>query len=159
MKIVMKENGTAEVPGKKKNNPRILEYHKASKYWVASEHGIHSWCGSFATFVMKKYNKKPPKAAYRAASWRKFGKKSSPVYGAIGIKSRNGGNHVSFLVGRSKDNKFYYMIGGNQGKPGKVYIKEYPRKVWDTFRVPRDYDGSNCVLPIYTGKIIGGGGD
>jgi len=118
------ELGEKEISGKKANK-QILEYFKASKFWGTDDSGgENAWCGSFVSWVMKENNYSPPSNAFRAKEWKKFGKTiADPIYGAIGVKSRKGGGHVAFIVGKSKDGKYYYMLGGNQSD--EVNITKY----------------------------------
>ncbi|MBO0155285.1 TIGR02594 family protein, partial [Vibrio parahaemolyticus] len=77
----------------------------------------------------------PVKEAYRAKEWKGFGKNiSEPIHGALGIKSRKGGGHVAFVVGKSPDGRHLYMLGGNQSN--QVNIAKYSIDVWDKFVVP-----------------------
>ncbi|WP_426360565.1 TIGR02594 family protein [Pseudocolwellia sp. HL-MZ19] len=125
---------------------------KASKFWGTDDTGgTNAWCGSFVSWIMKQNNIEPVKSAYRAKEWANFGKKiDKPVYGAIGIKSRNGGGHVAFVVGQSADGKSLYMLGGNQ--ENTVNVTKYNTDVWETFVVPTDFDATTETLPIYTQK-------
>lgn len=152
MKTAKGEIGVAEISGKHKSNPRIMEYFKASKYWGKDDSGAkNAWCGSFVAWVMQQHNINPVNNAFRAKEWKNFGKKiQRPVYGAIGIKSRKGGGHVAFIVGQAKDGSKYYMLGGNQ--KDKVQILEYPKNVWETFVFPNNHDAKKGVLPVYDGK-------
>ncbi len=149
MKTAKAEIGVKEMLGKHNANPRILEYFKASKYWGKDDSGAkNAWCGSFVAWVMQQNNIPPVNKAYRAKEWMNFGKKiETPIYGAIGIKSRKGGGHVAFIVGKSKDGSKYYMLGGNQ--KDQVQILEYQKNVWDAFVVPLNYDESQGDLPVY----------
>jgi uncharacterized protein (TIGR02594 family) len=157
MKTALGEIGVAEKAGMHKANPRILEYFKASKFWGKDDSGAkNAWCGSFVAWVMKKNNFKPVAKAYRAKQWKKFGTKiDNPVYGAIGIKSRKGGGHVAFIVGKSEDGDKYFMLGGNQ--KDKVQISEYPKSVWGTFVFPPGHDASKGQLPVHKGKTAKAG--
>jgi len=140
--------GQKEISGIKAN-PKILEYFKASRFWGKDDSGPeNAWCASFTSWVMEQHGYTAPKNAYRAKSWSNFGKFiDKPSYGAIGIKSRNGGGHVAFVVGQSRDGKFLYMLGGNQND--EVNIHPYNQNVWEKFVVPTDYDAKNDILPIY----------
>ena len=174
MKIAKGEIGVQRYRNqhKKGDNPRIMEYHKTAfnntkvKYTEKT-----SWCGSFVNWTMEQAGYKGVKSPAWALNWRKFGKRCDrPVYGAIGVKKRivfrkvkdkaTGRittkryvyGHVSFFVGKSKDGKYYYMLGGNQTGASKVIVEKYPKKVWDQgFYVPKDYDCSKCETPIYKG--------
>jgi len=157
MKTALGEVGVAEVRGRRTANPRILEYFKASRFWGRDDSGgRNAWCGSFVAWVMKQNGIRPVAKAFRAKEWKNFGKKiDEPVYGAIGIKSRRGGGHVAFIVGRSEDGNSYYMLGGNQDD--KVQISKYPKKVWSTWVFPSGHDASRGTLPVYEGKESGAG--
>ncbi len=167
MRIAKGEEGVQRYSVKRKrgfklkgDNPRILKYHLSGGVRYGEK---ISWCGSFVNWVMKKagYNTSKVGNPYWALNWRKFGKRiSKPVYGAIGVKTRGKGGHVSFFVGKSKDGNYYYMLGGNQTTKSKVVIEEYPAKKWNRgFYVPLDYDATNCKTPIYTGQSVKGNGD
>lgn len=151
MKTALGEVGQAEVRGSK-SNPRILEYFKATKFWGTDDSGgKNAWCGSFVAWVLKTHGYEPVKSGYRAREWVNFGKKiSAPVHGAIGIKTRRGGGHVAFVVGKSHDGKYLYMLGGNQSN--QVKVSKYPADVWDTFVVPANFDSTKGSLPVYTKK-------
>ncbi|MDO6777199.1 TIGR02594 family protein [Shewanella sp. 3_MG-2023] len=151
MKTAVNEVGESEVAGAKAN-PQILEYFKASKFWGSDDSGgQNAWCGSFVAWVMKQNNFEPVKNAFRAKEWTNFGKPIyKPVYGAIGIKSRQGGGHVAFVVGQSADGNYLFMLGGNQSN--SVKVSKYKKEVWDDFVVPSNFDASSTHLPIYTQK-------
>ncbi len=156
MKTALGEIGQKEVSGTKAN-PRILEYFTASKFWGTDDSGgQNAWCGSFAAWVFKQHGITPVKEAYRAKEWKGFGKNiSDPIHGALGIKSRKGGGHVAFVVGKSPDGRHLYMLGGNQNN--QVNIAKYSIDVWDKFVVPSNYDETKGTLPVYTkGSALAG---
>lgn len=148
MIIAMNELGQTEVTGKNAN-PRIMEYFKASSFWGEDDSGAqNAWCASFTSWVMNQNGYALPQNAFRAKSWINFGKAiSKPIYGAIGVKSRAGGGHVAFVVGRSRDANLLYMLGGNQAN--EVNICAYDRNLWEKFVVPSNYDAKNDLLPVY----------
>ncbi len=156
MVTAYKEIGQSEISGKKAN-PKILEYFKASKFWGKDDSGArNAWCASFVSWVMEKNGYISVKNSFRAKEWSKFGKQiKNPIHGAIGIKKRRGGGHVAFVVGKSKDGKFLYMLGGNQAD--MVQIKRYPLSVWDSFVVPSDFNIRGITLPIYTKPVTDAG--
>ena len=158
MKTALSEVGESEVEGKEAN-PKILEYFKSSKFWGTDDSGgANAWCGSFVAWVMKENGYMPVDNAFRAKEWKTFGKEiSQPVYGAIGIKSRNGGGHVAFVVGKSSDDKYLYMLGGNQGN--MVQVKRYQASVWDTFVVPSSFIVNKGTLPVYTKEAADAGSE
>jgi uncharacterized protein (TIGR02594 family) len=149
MQTAIAELGQNEVAGIKAN-PRILEYFSASKFWGKDDTGSkNAWCASFVTWVMQRHGYSAPVDAFRAKEWANFGRKiDSPVYGAIGIKSRADGGHTAFVVGKSADGNYLFMLGGNQ--VDEVNVSRYDKTVWETFVVPDKYDSAQDSLPIYT---------
>lgn len=150
------EVGVKEKSGPKAD-PRILEYFEAAGYWGTDDSGgENAWCGSFTAWVMAQHGYKLPRASYRAKSWIDFGKQiAEPVYGAIGIKSRTGGGHVSFIIGKNEDGTKYFMLGGNQGD--KIQVRQYDKDVWTYFVIPSDYDEAAMPdVPIYSGVADAG---
>ncbi|MCP4971570.1 MAG: TIGR02594 family protein, partial [Arcobacter sp.] len=112
MKTALAEIGIKEIKGSK-HEPRVLEYHKSSASWLNTDE--IPWCASFVNWVMEKEGYTTISNSFRAKSWKNFGKEiKKPVYGAIAIKSRKGGGHVAFIIGKSKDDKYLYVLGGNQ---------------------------------------------
>jgi len=151
LKIAIGELGVSEIHGKR-DNPRVLEYlHSATdSSWV--EHDETPWCAGFVSWVMRKagYGSEIPRYSLRAKSWLKFGKSARyPVLGAIAVKSRRGGGHVGFVVGRDVRRHKLYILGGNQSD--KVCVKEYPESVWLDFRIPKDYTPKSYALGPWRG--------
>jgi len=149
--IAMKEIGTREIPGAAHDHD-VLKYHAVSGGFETDE---VPWCGSFVNWVMRTAGEeRTVKVPARAKSWLKFGVSSvDPVYGSIAVKSRKGGGHVGFVVGKDQSEKYLYILGGNQNDA--VNVKKYPASVFLDFRVPKDYD--NKELPYYAG-VAGAGG-
>lgn len=152
-----REIGQKEIRGAKAN-PRILEYFKASKFWGEDDTGAkNAWCGSFAAWVFTKHGFIPPKNSFRAKAWLDFGQRlDKPAYGALGIKTRTGGGHVSFIVGQSEDGAHYYMLGGNQGDA--VNVTKYLASAWSGFVFPMGAVSSGTV-PIYDGEAAHAGSE
>lgn len=147
VQIAYKELGVKEIPGSG-SNPRVEQYHDTAKGFNWKDDV--PWCGSFVAFVMIKAGKGSVKNAFRAKAWQKFGKlTSTPVLGAIAVKSRKGGGHVGFVVGISSSGRSIYLLGGNQND--EVNIKKYPKNVFIAFRVPVDYE-EQYTLPIMHGN-------
>ena len=87
-----------------------------------------SWCGTFIAHclktsgmqVTKKDKASPneyPKNWFRALEYATKGgvKLKSPCYGCVAVKSRKGGGHVTFVVGRDTRTGKLVCLGGNQG--------------------------------------------
>jgi uncharacterized protein (TIGR02594 family) len=145
--LAKKELGVKEIRGSK-HNPRVLEYHSVSGGFSTDE---VPWCASFINFIMLKAGYKGPKHPAAAKSWLNFGKTAhKPVYGAIAVKSRKGGGHVCFVVGKSNDNKYLYCLGGNQND--EVNIRKYKTNVFLDFRIPLNFEPSE-ELSIYDGSF------
>lgn len=84
------------------------------------------WCGTFVAkclrdsgMVQAKIDnaatgKQYPRHWYRAGDYRSVAKKiTKPAYGCVAVKTRSGGNHVFFVVGKTKAGKIV-GLGGNQ---------------------------------------------
>ena len=103
--------GVREVKGAR-HNPNIqmmLKYLGA--WWTDDE---TPWCGVFTAYCLKKNGIAIPKHWYRALDYKSYGAKlSKPCYGCIAIKTRKGGGHVAFVVGKTKDGRLV-CLGGNQ---------------------------------------------
>ncbi|MFZ1985091.1 MAG: TIGR02594 family protein, partial [Desulfatitalea sp.] len=150
MITAMNELGQMEIPGPNRANPRILEYHKSAHFSSTDDSGgENAWCAAFISWVMKQHGYALPQFAFRAMSWTTFGKATAkPTFGAIGIKGRRGGGHVAFVVGKSRDGKLLYMLGGNQND--EVSINYYKKEDWIKFVVPGDYNSRYDLLPNYS---------
>lgn len=153
-----RELGQKEVAGLKAANPRIMDYHRAARFGAKDDsESDNAWCGSFVAWVMSQHGYTPPKYAYRAKAWAGFGATvKKPVYGAICVKSRSGGGHVAFIVGQSRDEKYYYMLGGNQDDA--VSITRYRASIWETFVFPPGAVPGN-TLPVYLGTALEAGSE
>ena len=136
MSKALEYKGVTEIQGSE-NNTTVMKFHKASKWWGGGDSGeSNSWCGSYVTYVIKNSQilDRVPGYAFRAKSWKKFGKKiSNPVFGAIAIKDRNGGGHVGFVY--DVKGKYTYLLSGNDGN--KVRIRKTLTSEYTDFRLPK----------------------
>ena len=117
-----------------------------------------SWCASFVNWVMVKYGYKSITTdggydATRALKWAKWPEGNNigkPVYGAIAVKTRNGGGHVGFVAGRKGD--FIVVLGGNQGN--KLQCSTYNISDFFAYVIPNDYKitDEDYNLPEYKGN-------
>ena len=111
------------------------------------------WCGTFVAHCLQKngftkgnvncrkvgYDTKGAGANKYPLNWYGAGdyakeagfKLSKPCYGCIAIKSRKGGNHVCFVVGRDKATNKLVCIGGNQSN--MVSYALYGESEFDNF--------------------------
>jgi uncharacterized protein (TIGR02594 family) len=139
IRLAVGEIGVKEIKGPK-HNKRVIEYMNATKWgkWVKDDET--PWCAGFVGWCMVNagYIDDIPDYSLGAKSWLKFGVSAhKPVFGAIAVKSRKGGGHVGFVVGRNRKRGTLYILGGNQSDA--VCVKEYPENVWLDFRIPEDY--------------------
>jgi len=149
IQYAINELGVHEIPGKGSNR-RVEQYHSAVGYPNWSDDV--PWCASFVGFIMLKAGYSLPELPARALSWKNFGKKvSKPIYGAIAVKKRKGGGHVTFVVGTLKNSNYLVCLGGNQGD--KVGLSIYHKSKFKYFRVPNDYPSKEIEMPIYTNLV------
>lgn len=115
--------GIKEVPGPK-DNPVILGWRdKIIAAFPELKPGVQAyvhdeipWCGLTTAYCMALAGQRPPLLPLYATNWFyawKDGiKLHEPALGAVLVKTRNGGGHVTFYEG--EDASFYYGRGGNQ---------------------------------------------
>ena len=132
-----------EIPGDRSND-RITLYHVTAG--VADSRDSTPWCGSFVTFCMKKsglpvVENAVPSSPALARSWSTWGRSlnagEKPPIGAVVVV--NDGGHVGFLAERpvgetEPEDKFIWILGGNQGNPRQVGIVRFPRNPTDQYR-------------------------
>ncbi len=107
------------------NNPRIQQYHDAAG---AIDVDSTPWCGSFIAFCLEQTGH--PKIlvsnlhSKRAADWMNWGSVATdPPVGALCVltpQAPGSSGHVGFYVRHTSDTSKVVLLGGNQGKPGKV---------------------------------------
>lgn len=121
--------GTKEIKGAIHNKTIVMMLKYLNAWWFDDE---TAWCGVFTAYCLKKNGIVIPKHWYRALDYKNYGHKlSKPAYGCIAIKTRNGGGHVTFVVGKTKDGKLV-CLGGNQNN--MVNYAVYSASVFDEFR-------------------------
>lgn len=121
---------TVELPWMTEIN-KVLNLHevrdnKALSKWLRSDGRTLGdpaklpWCGDAVETAVRRGlpDEELPGALndnpYWARNWVLFGRPCGMVYGAIATFTRGSGGHVGFLVGVSRDGKFYRLRGGNQ---------------------------------------------
>ncbi|WP_111860030.1 TIGR02594 family protein [Acinetobacter sp. CFCC 10889] len=108
-----KHLGLREIAGKQ-HNKTILGWIKGLGGWFTDDET--PWCGTFVAHCLKVAGVKYPKHWYRALDYVNYGSKLvKPAYGCVAIKTRKGGGHVCFVVGRDQKTGKLVCIGGNQG--------------------------------------------
>ena len=145
-----KHIGLKEVSGKA-HNPTILNWLKSLGAWWSEDET--AWCGTFIAHCLKVAGVKYPKHWYRALDYVNYGSKlAKPAYGCVAIKTRQGGGHVCFVVGRDEKTRKLVCIGGNQSN--MVCYALYAESDFQEFRwygmTDRPAD-KRYNLPIMTG--------
>ena len=124
-----KHIGLREIPGKN-HNQTIMSWIKSLGGWFTDDET--PWCGTFVAHCLKTAGIKYPKNWYRALDYLNYGAPlQKPAYGCVAIKTRKGGGHVCFVVGRNKAGKLV-CLGGNQGNA--VSYALYNESEFEEFR-------------------------
>lgn len=107
-----KHIGLKEVKGAK-HNLTIQKWLKNLNAWWSDDET--AWCGVFIAHCLKSAGIVYPKHWYRALSYLDSGARlKKPAYGCVAVKTRKGGGHVCFVVGRDKKTNKLVCLGGNQ---------------------------------------------
>lgn len=107
--LAYQELGVKEIDGKGEN-PRINEYHAATKLGPKSED--IPWCASFVCWCLEKCGVKSPRSAI-AKDFLDWGYElETPRIGAIVVFNRPEGGHVGIFV--AEENGRVLILGGNQ---------------------------------------------
>ena len=141
----------------KADNKKLREYLKSDGQTLGDPAQL-PWCGDFIETIIALTLPKEslPTNPYWAANWLKFGK-SLPIdefyKGAIGVKKREGGNHVFTIVGHDKLN--VHALGGNQSN--SISIVKIPKKQITGMRWPNTYPMPLAEMPYtdFNGKMAG----
>jgi len=137
--------GLKEIPGPK-HNPIILRWIRSLKGWFTDDET--PWCGTFVAHCLQEAGLPIPKNWFRAKEYGAYGTycpKNAIPFGAICVKSRQGGGHVFFAVASSRDGRIIYGLGGNQRN--MVNITSFGLDDIDSVRWP-DSSLKKMALPI-----------
>lgn len=115
-------------------------------------------CGTFVAHCLQTAKRAIPKEWYRAKAYIGYGTPlKEPAYGCIAVKSRKGGGHVFFVVGKTASGDLV-GLGGNQGN-SVCYAKFKPSDI-DYFCWPDQLNGSpsfpdstRYVLPLFNNHL------
>lgn len=127
LQTAFSQYGVTEISGAS-HNPTIVNYFKTIGHkWVTTDET--AWCSAFANWVALKAGKKGS-GKLDARSWLKTGNTTyRPVLGDVVVFWRESKSswkgHVGFFIGYSEDNRYIYVLGGNQSN--QVNIKPYPK--------------------------------
>ena len=112
--------GQREVPGPSSNGwIRSLWMGLRGGAWFWQHYGEDDtqlpWCGAFVAHCVAAAGVDYPARYASALAWSGWGEAvPGPVHGAVAVLTRNGGGHVGFVTGVSKDGKKVRLLGGNQ---------------------------------------------
>ena len=116
------------------------------------------WCGFFVAHCLQKAGLPYPGRGEfaRALRWATWGTPCPrATLGAIGVKSRQGGGHVFFIVGETPDRTHYKALGGNQ--KNMVSIVDIPKSVVTAIRWPQGAAPTQCPpLPVLPPGTVSG---
>lgn len=140
--------GLKEIKGKE-TNPTIASWLKemgnfanAQKAWWADDET--PWCGLAVGYALGVSGRYVVPSWYRAKDWMNSNMTQliKPAYGCIAIKSRKGGGHVFFVVGKAKNGNLL-GLGGNQGN--KITIAEFAPSEVDAYYWPSYWKDGKAV--------------
>lgn len=143
--------GVTEIKGKQ-HNTNILHWLKELGGWWSNDE--EAWCGTFMAFCLKEANLPYPQNWFRALDYQTIGVKlEAPCYGCIGVKSRKGGGHVTFIIGRNSITGKLYGLGGNQND--QVNIAQFDEDDFVAFIWPSKFPAKHRFnLPTATFKTL-----
>lgn len=139
--------GQREIPGPSDNSWISQGWAKLGAGWFNDDET--PWCGFFVAYCLSAAGLPyPGKGEFaRALRWASWGVASAPRLGAIGVKSRQGGGHVFFIVGETPDRRFFKALGGNQGN--MVSIVDIAKSAVTAIRWPEGTPAANPIaLPV-----------
>lgn len=135
-----KHVGLDEIKGIKHNQTIISWLEELGAWWKDDE---TAWCGVFIAICLKRagliqsktLKAKPgyyPKNWMRALAYMYEGgiRLEKPCYGCVAVKTRKGGGHVTFIVGKTQNGKLV-GCGGNQSN--KVCFAVYDVSEFEAF--------------------------
>jgi len=137
------EKGVKRRAGKQ-NDPRILEYFKATPTLDKGSASVDEtpYCAAFVNWCLGSAGFKGSNSALAAsfAKWGRPTKDNKPALGAVAlIKFPGGGHHVTFVAGISANKQRIATLGGNQGKAHEVSHSHCPKTMVIAYRYPADY--------------------
>lgn len=134
--------GLKESAGAADNSKVVALYALAGHPEV--KHDSVAWCAAFVSAVLAKAHIKNPQTLW-ALDYAKWGQPlDKPILGCVGVKKRNGGGHVGFVVGANE--KSIILLGGNQGDA--VSVAAFPRENFVAFRWPAEVRIPDKTTPL-----------
>jgi uncharacterized protein (TIGR02594 family) len=122
--------GTKEIPGPK-HNARIMKWWGLIRAQFTDDET--PWCAGFVGGVLEELGIRSTRSA-SSLSYLAYGQPlTEAIPGAIAVKRRKGGGHVTFVAG-SDGKGGLWCVGGNQSDA--VTMALYPASVFEAFRWP-----------------------
>lgn len=141
--------GEREIVGPRHNSWIARGWAKLGAGWYKDDET--PWCGFFVADCLNEAGLPYPKNYPAAASFKTHGTTCLPRLGAIGVKSRKGGNHVFFIVGQTPDGLFFKVLEGNANN--MVRIGDIRKTDVDSIRWPA---GAALPLTVFLPVIAAG---
>ncbi|WP_271504226.1 NlpC/P60 family protein [Bradyrhizobium sp. CCBAU 11357] len=103
------------------------------------QHDATPWCAGWVSFCLSRAGEKPSSRPLWALSYadtkaEPVVRLAGPAVGAIAVKTRNGGGHVTFIAGRTREGALA-CCGGNQND--QVNVSPYRPDVFLGFYWPK----------------------
>jgi uncharacterized protein (TIGR02594 family) len=128
--------GMKEAPGAANNKELIADIKTVAKDY---QNDATPWCAGWVSFCLVRAGEKPSSLPLWALSYsdtknEPLVRLPGPALGAIAVKKRNGGGHVTFVAGRTKGGALA-CCGGNQND--EVNVSPYAESVFMGFFWPK----------------------
>lgn len=128
--------GLKEAPGSRNNPELVADIRTVAKDY---QDDATPWCAGWVSFCLSKAGEKPSSRPLWALSYADTAHEPivrlpGPAVGAIAVKSRNGGGHVTFVAGRTRSGALA-CCGGNQND--QVSVAPYNPEVFLGFFWPK----------------------
>lgn len=128
--------GLREGEGAADNRELVADIHSVAADY---QHDATPWCAGWVSFCLSKAGEKCSTLPLWALSYsdtrgQPFVRLPGPALGAIAVKTRDGGGHVTFVAGRTRGGALA-CCGGNQGD--EVNVSPYLESVFVGFFWPK----------------------
>lgn len=139
--------GEKEIKGGQ-HNPLILQWWKDIKRGGIKDDET-PWCAGFLGAMLEHVGIRSSRFE-SAKSYLEWGNLiGNAVYGCIVVFTRDGGGHVGFLVGKTKEGELL-VLGGNQSDA--VNVRAFAASRVAGYRWPVDYPVTTLPMPISTAE-------
>jgi flagellar protein FlgJ len=138
------EKGVHRRPGEHENDPRILEYFKATPKVGKRAASLDEtpYCAAFVNWCLGQAGFKGNGDAWAAAfqHWGRSTRDNKPALGAVAVIRFSGGqHHVTFVAGLGARGRLITTLGGNQGNNHGVTHGHCSTDKVIAYRYPADY--------------------